>query len=156
MRLGEEKKIVPILHSADYGSGVTGDSINMKNFHRATFICTFGAIAGDAIIYVYSGGTDAAKTSALTFHYAFGGAAMEAANCDVLAADGTSAALTITGTTYDDYMLIIEVDATDMDMANSEEWLTFYIDDSGTSGILHVVAILEPRYTSDQSLSALA
>jgi len=156
MRLAEEKKIVPVLHSTDYGSGVDTDSIKMSDYHRATFILTFGAIAGDAIIKLYSGATNAAKTSALTFHYAFGGAAQGSADCDVLAADATSAALTVTGATYDDFMLVIEIDAADMDVANSEEWLTLEIDDSGTSGIVHGVAILEPRYSGNRSITALA
>ncbi len=156
MKLPEEKKIVPVLYTADYNDGVDFDSINMKNFHRCTFVIGFGAIAGDAVLTVHSGATDGAKTSALTFHYAFGGAARGSANCDVLAADATSAALTLTGTSYDNYMLIVEVDAADMDTANDEEWLTASISDAGSSGVAFAFAILEPRYTGNCSASALA
>jgi len=155
MRLPEEKKIVPVLYTANYGSGATLDSINMKNFHRATFIIGFGGIDGDATLKFYSGATDGAKTSALTFHYAFGGAARAAADCDVLAADATSAELTLTGDTYDNYMLVCEIEADQMDTANSEEWLTGYIDTAGTSGIAFAFAILEPRYTGNRSITAL-
>ena len=155
MRLPEEKKIVPVLYTANYGSGATFDSINMKGYHRATFIIGFGAIDGDAILYLYSGAADGEKTSALTFHYAFGGAARAAEDCDVLAADATSAALTLTGDSYDNYMLIVEIDADKMDTENAEEWLTGYIDTSGTTGIAFAFAILEPRYTGNQSITAL-
>lgn len=154
MKLGEEKKIVPVMISADYGAGVDADSINMKNFHHATFIVTLGVIVDDAALTVHSGATDGAKTSALTFNYAWGGAAAGSANCDVLAAQTSAATVTLTGT-YDNKMLVVEVDASDMDVANSENWLTLAIDAAGTSGIAHIVAILEPRYTGNQSASAL-
>jgi hypothetical protein len=154
--LAENMKIVPVLKTTDYGSGVDADSINMKGFHRCTFIMTFGAITGNAVLTVNSGATDGAKTSALTFHYALGGAAIGSASCDVLAATSTSAALTLTGTTYQNKMLVVEVEASDMDVANEENWLTMSISSAATNGIVHVVAILEPRYTGNQSGTALA
>lgn len=156
MRLPEEKKIAYLINSADYNNGVDADSINMKNCHRATFILLFGAITGDAVLTVNSGATDGAKTSALTFHYAVGGAACGSANSDVLAADASSAALTLTAATYANKMLIVEVNAADMDMANEEEWLTLAISDAASAGILHCAAILEPRYTGNLSASVLA
>lgn len=161
MRLAEEKKIVPVLASEDTGAGVSADSINMKGYHRCTFIITMATIVGDAVLTVASGATAGAATSALTFHYAFGNADIGTytdANtaADILGADATSAALTITGTAYDDRMLIVEVDASDMDVANDENWLTLAISSAGTSAFMHIVAILEPRYTGNVSGSALA
>ena len=161
MRLAEEKKIVPVLASEDYGAGVSADSINMKGFHRCTFICTFATIVGDAVLTVASGATAGAADSALTFHYAWGTADIgtytnATTAADILGADATSAALTLTGTAYDDRMLIVEVDASDMDVANGEEWLTLAISSAGTSGFCHIVAVLEPRYTGNVSGSALA
>jgi len=161
MRLPEEKKIVPILASEDTGAGVDMDSINMSGFHRATIIITTATVVGDAVLKVYSGATDGAKTSALTFHYATGTASIgtytnATTAADILNADATAATLTLTGTAYDDLMLIIEVDASDMDVANDEEWLTVEISNAGTSAYMHAVAILEPRYTDNISASALA
>ncbi len=156
MRLAEEKKIVPVLASENTGAGVVLDSINMKGYHRATLIFTFATVVGDAVLTVNSGATAAAKTSALTFHYAWGTGDIAAANSDLLGADATSAALTLTGTAYDDRMLIVEVDASDMDIANDENWLTADISSAGTSAFVHCVAILEPRYTGNLSVSALA
>jgi hypothetical protein len=45
-----------------------------------------------------------------------------------------------------------------MDIANGEEWLTLTFPDTATNatGNLSVVAILEPRYTGNLSLTALA
>lgn len=156
MRLPEEKKICYLINTADYNAGVDGDSINMKNYHRATFIMLFGAITGDAVLTVNSGATDGAKTSALTFHYAIGSAACGSANSDVLAADASAASLTLTAADYANKMLIVEVDAAAMDVANGEEWLTPSLSAAAAAGILHCVVILEPRYTGNCSASALA
>jgi hypothetical protein len=148
--------IVPVLYSADYSAGVDFDSINMAGYKRATFIIGFGAIVGDAILYMYSGADDSAKTSALPFRYAFGGAARGSANCDVFAATSTSEALTITGDTYDNYMLLVDVDASEMDMANGEHWLTGNLSDAADSGIAFAFALLTPRYACESSLTALS
>ena len=156
MRLAEEKKIVPLLNSADTGAGVSMDSINMKGFHRAAIIITFGAMSGNAVLTVNSGATDGATTSALTFDYAYGGAAIGSANCDVVTASTSAATLTIAAATFADKMLILEVDGSDMDVANGENWLTVAISAAGTSAVVHAVAILEPRYTGNRSLTATA
>lgn len=161
MKFPEIYKVVPVLASEDTGAGVSMDSINMKGFHHATFLITMATIVGDAVLTVNSGATDGALTSALTFHYAFGSADIgtytsATVAADIIGADATSAALTITGTAYDDRMLIVEVDASDMDVANAEEWLTVAISSAGTSAFMHCVAVLEPRYTGNISGSALA
>lgn len=161
MKLAEEYKIVPVASDMDVNGSATNpcDSINMKNYHHATFIVNLQSLGGaDLHCIVYSGATDAALTSALTFRYAFASAAAGSANCDVLAADSTSADLTIAHATYDNYMLVIEVDASDMDVANGEEWLTLSFPDSetGATGNLSAVAILKPRYTNGTSATALA
>lgn len=162
MNLAEEYKIVPVMNTADYNAGVDGDSINMKNYHKATFILTFGAITGDAVMTVNSGATAGAKTSALTFRYAIGGAAIgtavagSTASCDVLAAWTSAATLTLTGTTYANKMLVVEVEAASMDLANSEEWLTIALSSAADAGICHIVAVLHPRYSGNRSATALA
>jgi len=156
MKFAENMKVVPLLNSADYGAGVSMDSINMKGFHHASIILTFGAITGDAVLTVNSGATAAALTSALTFDYALAGATISSANADVLAANTEAATLTLTAATYQNKMLIIDVDASAMDLDNEENWLTVAISSAGTNGICHAVAILEPRYTGNRSLTALA
>jgi len=160
MRFPEFYKVVPVLNydDMDTGSALDGDSINMKGYHRASFIVNLHDIGtASPVLYLYSGATDGAKDSALTFHYAFGGAAQGSEDCDVIGADATSAALTLTHGTYDNYMLIVEVDAADMDVANNEEWLTISFADPGTAtGHVTVTAILEPRYTGNCSATALS
>jgi len=162
MFLAEEKKFVPVASNYDLSTHdtlMTMDSINMKNYHHATFLVQFAALGtASPILYVYSGATDGALTSALTFSYAFGGAACLSANCDVLAAWATSAALTITHGTYDNHMLIIEVPAASMDLANKEDWLTINFTDpsTGATGNVTITAILQPRYSHNRIATALA
>lgn len=161
MKLFEEKKVVPVASDLDVSGSATNpcDSINMKGFHHATFIVNLQTLGGAALYCkVYSGATDGALTSALTFRYAFASAAAGSANCDVLATEATSANLSIAHATYDNYMLAIEVDASDMDVANGEEWLTlsFPDTDTGATGNLSAVAVLETRYTGKTSATALA
>lgn len=130
-------------------------SINMRNFHKATIIMQIHDLAAaDLHVLVYSGIATATKTSALTFRYALGGAAEGTANCDKLSAWATSADLTLAHGTYDDYMLVIEINASEMDMANNEEWLT--VETTTTTGHWTAIAILEPRFTGNRSASALA
>lgn len=160
MRLAEFNKVVPVGADLDLNSAaaVDCDSINMKGFHRATFLVQLQTLAGaSADLKVYSGATDGAKTSALTFKYAFGSAAQGAANCDVLGDEASAAVVELTHTTYDGYLLVVEVDADRMDVANGEEWLTMTFEDTdtGATGNVAVIAILEPRYTGNKSESAL-
>lgn len=154
--LAENFKIVPIMNTADFSTGLAGDSINMKNYHRATFIVTLGAVAGASLVLqLYSGATDGARTTALAYKYAHGGAAIGSANCDVLE-DWTTAATTgwaIGDASHDNFMCVIEIEAAEM--GDGHNWLTIY-PNGGTSGIAHIVAILEPRYMGNQSATALA
>lgn len=160
MKLAEHMKVVPVLAYGDLNAGVTldTDSIDMKNFHHATFIIQIHALGvADAALTVHSGATNGAITSALNFRYAFGGAAQGVALCDVLAAALEVATLDLTNATYDNFMLVVEVDASKMDMANGENWLTMrFTDPGGATGNVTVLAVLKPRYTSDRSLTALA
>ena len=144
--------VVPVASDMDVSGSATNpaDSINMKDVHEVTFLVNFQDLGGAALYCkVYSGATAAALTSALTFRYAFMSAAATAANADVPAADWqTSSNLSIAHATYDNFMLVIEVDASDMDIANGEEWLTisFPDTDTGATGNLSCAAIVKPRF----------
>lgn len=162
--LSEKYKIVPIIQDGDMSSTITADSINMKLFNKATLVFTFGTLGtASSVITVNSGATNGATTSALYFDYAWGGAAIGTAvagstsSCDVQAAWTNAASVTVTYGTYSNYMLIIEVDAACMDMANDEEWLTVLVTNPGTAtGSVDCFAILEQRYPGNQSETALA
>ena len=54
-------------------------------------------------------------------------------------------------------MLVIEVDAKSMDLANNEDWLTLQFEDTdtGATGNVTVLAVLVPRYSNASSVTAL-
>lgn len=159
MKIIDRMHFVPIAHALDINLAANNDtdSINMEGYKRATFVFTFDTLAtASAVMYIYSGASNGTCTSALTFRYAWGGAAIASAGCDVLDAWSTSAALTLTHGTYDDYMLVAEINANEMDTINSESWLTVrFVDPGGATGTIDGWAILEPRYAYESHASAL-
>jgi hypothetical protein len=154
-------KLIPVLSDQDLAGAATmpADSINMKNGHHCTFLVNFQTLGGAATyVKAYSGATDGATTSALTFRYAFAGAAQGSANADVFSTWSTSSNLSVAHATYDNYGLLIEVDASDMDVANGEEWLTLQFEDTdtGATGNVSVWAVVEGRYMEDGGDTMLA
>lgn len=167
MKLAEEKKIVLVASALDLNTGATQvtKGINMKNFHMCTFLIDVGTMGvANSTLKAYSGATDASLDSALAFKYAYGGATSIWGSTgilsDVLAADTTVVAATglvIVQATYPNYLLIVEVDATIMDIVNQEEWLMLqFTDAGGATGLVSAFAVLEPRFTQARSATALA
>lgn len=157
--LSENFKIVPVLSDQDLNSAATmdGDSINMSKYHKATFIVGLQTLGGANCEFgLYSGATDGACTTFVPFNYAYGSAATGSASSDVLAAWTKATALVaIAHATKDNFMLVVEVDAAEM--AQTHKWLTFRFADTptGSTGNAQVHAILEPRFGSNVSVSAL-
>mgnify|MGYP001195734683 CR=1 FL=1 len=148
MDLTSKFRMIPIFKSQDIAGGaVVGDSINMKNAHKCTFLVNFGSITGNSILTVCSAATAAGTTSPLTFKYAPAGADTGAVSSDVKGTMSTSAALTLTAATYDNTVLIVEVDAAEMDLANDENWLTIFISAVANPLNVGIVALVEPRYS---------
>jgi len=158
--ISEKFKIVPILSDQDLNAAATmdGDSINMAKFHRATFIVGLQTLGGANCEFgVYSGATDGACTTFVPFKYAYGGAAAASANSDVLEAwTNATALVAIAHASKDNFMLIVEVDASAM--AAGHKWLTFRFADTptGSTGNAQVHAILTPRYQNALSVTAFS
>jgi len=166
MRLAEEKKVVLVASALNLATGATQvtKGINMKNFHRCTFLIDVGTMGGaNSTLKAYSGDADASLDSAIAFKYAYGGSSSIwgtiAAGADVLAAETQVVAATglaIVQATYPNYLLIVEVEATMMDVANSENWLMLeFTDAGGATGLVSIFAVLDPRYTGNLSETAL-
>ena len=154
MNFAERFKIVPMGAGLNMSATVVTDSVNCKNMHHATLVFIFDALGtASTILTVASGATAGAMTSDITFRYAWGSAATLSATSDVLTATSTSAALTITYGTYGDYMLVVDVDMSEMDLDNGEEWLTaeFAKPVGASTGLVSVVGIFESRYPGNQS-----
>jgi len=153
MNFAERFKIVPMGEALDISSTQVTESVNCKNMHHATIIFLFDACTtASTTLTVHSGATTGAMTSDLTFRYAYGSAAILSATSDVLGATATSAALTLTYGTFTDRMLIVDVDMSEMDLDNGEEWLTCEITTIATAtGKVSVVGIFESRYPGNRS-----
>src|SRR4030042_5057393 len=150
LMLSENIKWGPVMNSADITTSADCDSINMSEYHKAVFLFTFGTVTTDITVTPKCGASEGAKTTAVPSKYAAGGAAIgtavagSASSCDVLAA-WTATATTCSLLAASNKFLVVEIDASAMDLANGYEWLTLTLTPA-TGGLVHCVAGLVPRY----------
>jgi len=156
MRLCEQFGIVPIIEPEDHqAAGIDGDSVKMENYGHVTFIFLFGELAGNSVLKIYEGATVGAKDTALTFSYRKTAADLKNANADQLGNEGTSAALTLTNTVYEDRVLVVEIDA--RELTDGYPWVTPEIDDTASELLVACVAIMgKPRYAEDVPPTAIS
>jgi len=150
-RFSQSHGIVPIEQCIlnNWTNGGTLDSINMAKYNHCTIIFIGGAdIATDAVLTISGGATDGVSTAAITFSYRYSAGIIGAASSDVLGAVATSAALTVTAASLVNAMLVVEIDAEDLHIANVQyQYITAVLSAAGTDGEYSAVAILsEPRY----------
>jgi hypothetical protein len=117
------------------------------------FLLQCGALTGDAVLTVNSGASDGATTTAETFTYRLAGADQAATGADVYAARATSAALTLTAGTYDNKVLIVEIDPASL--TAGQPYLTLSLDGSASVHTSSCVAITTPRYTGASATSVI-
>lgn len=165
MFLSEKYKIVPVAKAIDLSSTVYTDSIYCKDVvGNVCFVFMLNTLAGaSSVLTVCSGVGDAECTTAMRFNYAFGGAAMgtatagSATSADVLAAWTSAATLTLTYGTYTNFMLVVEVDIADMNLASDHDWLTCkFTTTTSVTGTVNGVAICGYRYPGQGSDTVLA
>ena len=157
MNLAERFKVMPLLATANIGGSVDCDSVCMEDIQKIMFIISNGIAGGNVTFSVNSGVTDGAKTNAVPFQYAMGGAAIgtavagSVASADVLGASAwaNNGSVVLTCSTL---MVIIEVDPADM--TPGDLWLTLTL--ACASGIAHVNAVAQTRYKANQSITELA
>ena len=143
MRFSEEFGIIHVTAAIDGAAGITGDSINMAGIHHVAFLCSFGALTGTSLLTVKSGISAGTQTNALTFNYRWASEAAGTATADIYGAWATSASLSITDGTYEDHLLIIEVDASEL--TAGDDWLTLAINSTATVILQSVIAITYSR-----------
>jgi hypothetical protein len=153
-RLSEELQFVPVFASADVSSGVTGDSINVKNVQGVTFLListTTDWTAGPDVT-VKSGATDGAETTAVQCFYRYGSAAVGSNSADILSAwaSGNSVAM---DNDHEGYLYIVEVDMDDI--TNGHDWLTCSLNSDASAGEVACVAVIRPRYAAQEIDTAL-
>ena len=134
-----------VLKPVDLAAGGDGDSINMGLLHALTFAIQFGALTGDAILKLFSGATEATKTTAEKFRYTLGSAAQGAANADKFAAWTTGVtSLTLTAATYQNKLLLAEIDPGGGLI--DQEWVTLELGSEASVLNVSIVGVGEARY----------
>ena len=135
---------VYVLKPADHAAGVDGDSINMGKLHTVRLLIQFGALTGNAILKMFSGATEAAKTTAETFRYALASAAQGAADGDKFGAWAPSAALTLTAATYQNKLLVVEIDSDQLTV--DQPWATLELGSEASVLNAAIAAVGESRW----------
>jgi hypothetical protein len=162
MRFAEEYKIV-LTSAIDLNVGGTQDtdSVDMSRYHHCTYLIDVGTMTGaDSVMTIASGAAAGDYTSVLSFDYAYGQTtaiySAPGVGHDVLDAWTNAATLAIVQATYPNFLLVVSVDASQMDVANAENWMTMrFTDSGGATGLVSVTQILSPRYKTGQSISAV-
>lgn len=155
MRFGEEYKIVPVIEPEDHAAGVDGDSVSLENYDHVAFVFLFGELTGDAVLTINSGATAGTKTTAETFNYRATSADLKVADGDKLGDESTSSGLTLTAATYEDRMLVVELDASEV--TDGQEWITPSVSSAASEEFVSCFAILgKPRYAQNVPPTAIA
>jgi len=132
------------LKPGDHNAGVDGDSFNLGLGHTVCFQVALAALTGTAILYVYSGATAGTKTTAETFRYRLSEGIQGAASCDLFGDWATSAGLSLTDGTYDNCMLIVELDA--RALTDGQPWVTINLSSAASALNAAITGYIEPRY----------
>lgn len=143
--LSQNCAIIPILVDEDVNNLVDTDSIDMKGWdHCCMIISHSAAVTGDNVFTVSAGATDGTKTAAIYFIYRYGGAACKTTLADVLSAPSSKVnTLTLTAATFQGRVLVIEVDAADMQSSGTlYRYLTANFDGTATVGTVSGFAVL--------------
>ncbi len=153
-RMSERLNIVYVLQPADHGgAAATGDSVHMGRVKRAMFLIQQGAVGtGNPVLTLKSGASAGAETTSETFRYRLADADQGSANADQYADWATSSALTLTAATYDQKILVVEIDSDELTV--DQPWLTLSLTNV-TAVTAAVVALLEPRFEANDPLTVI-
>lgn len=155
MKVVQNVHIVPLTaQGEDATASLDLDSFKMNHWESAAICILFAAaLTGNNVLTVNGGLTVGAKTVALSFNYRLGSAAPKNATADVLALEQAAkvATLTLTAATYQGKMLVLELEATDLQSANViYPWVTVNLDGTASVGTVTAWAVLTgPRYAQE-------
>ncbi len=160
MKVAELLKIAPVLEPEDHQAGVDGDSINMANYERVAFVFTFGELTGDAVLNIYEGASEGTKTTALDFNYRATSTDLKNEDGDELGSEtlmdeSEDSGLTLTAATFEDRMLVVEIDA--RELTDGLEWVTPELSSAASELFVSCVALCYgPRYGGDVPAPAIS
>lgn len=147
MRISERFALPYILKPADHEAGVDGDSVHGGKIHSIEIALLFGAITGDAVLRLYSGASAGTKTTAETFRYRLADADQAAAGADNFADWATSSALTLTAATYDNKILLVQIDSAEL--TDGQPWVTLNLSNAADALNAAAVGIARPRHAGN-------
>lgn len=155
MNLAQAAKIVHVMEAEDHGGGISGDSVNMSRYNHGCWIFTFGEMdGGPAYLTMESGGTDGTETTAETFRYRLTASELRTATGDQLGSESTSANLALTAASYEDFMLVVEMDTDEL--TEDQPFMTPVISAAATNVFVACVCVLtEARYLKDVPAAAI-
>jgi len=146
----QDNLIIPLTVAGTFASTAAEmESFTMRDYDQATIIITQSAsMVGNTVITLECGASDAADTADATFHYRWGGAAIASTSADQLGTDATASTLTMTATTYQGKMLVLELHADELPKSGETVYSWITPDFTGaTGGRIDGIAILsKPRY----------
>ena len=153
VRLSERFVIPFVIKPADNAGGVTGDSVHMGKAHHIMFKLSFGSVTGDAVLTLKSGATEGAETTSETFNYRLADADQGSANADQYADWSTSSSLTLTAATYDNRLLLIEMDSDEL--TDGQPWLTLALSSAASTLFTACTAVAQGRTEANDPLTII-
>jgi hypothetical protein len=152
--VGMVRHIVPITAPAQISSTTVTPNVAMKKYESVQFILALGDLATDSftLTVTCSAVTAGSTATALSFKYRVTAAAGTDTLGDLSAA---VTSLVLTHTTYDNKIIIIDVDANELTDAKPYVGLTL-TDPGSATAYVSVIALLKPRYpqaTNDGALT---
>jgi len=159
-RLSEELQFGYLIESVSKAAtAVATDAVDLSRFSAITFGFAFGAITGNSVLTCYPGSTNAiaaAKSeTAIAFKYR-----LAAADCSNTLADtyGDETAvlytgLTLTATTFDHKIMLVEFDCDQMTTTN--RFLVFSLSNIANPILISAWFVGKPRYPGHTGVTAL-
>lgn len=153
--LSENNNIVFLVEPEDHQSaGIDGDSFHAGRINHFAIILQFGELTGDAILTVNSGASAGTKTTAETFRYRRSDSELLTATGDTYADWATSAALTLTAATYEDFCLILEMDSAEL--TDGQPWVTINLSSAASALFVSAVAVCTPLFAANDPLTLIS
>jgi hypothetical protein len=146
MILSDEYNVFPVLAPVDTNNTAVGtDVVDAGDNQWLTFCLQIGNIAGDATLTVEEcDNTTPSTTAAIAFNYRLS-AAVGTNTLGALTACA-STGLSLANATYDNKMVIVEVDPASLD--DGYPYVRLYVTPANSATLVSCVCIAKPRYNS--------
>lgn len=153
--VGMVRHIVPILAPVSVEATVVTPHVAMKKYESVQFLVALGDLSVDSHVLTVtcSAVTAGSSPTPIAFKYRATAAAGTDTLGDLTAVESTG--LTLTHTTFDNKVLVIDVDGAELTDAKPYVGITI-TDPTNAVALMSIVALLKPRYpqaTNDGTLT---